>query len=256
MRNSFIAMLVTFNLTMCFSQNEFVYLLNGFSENIAELKESVPSSSVANPTLIQDQDESEPDKVVTKRKQYIVDLDSVFYYSLFIDLFFLSIILFGVYYQTYKRMDTFFSFILFNVVIFILTFVLNQVKISMGAAFGLFAVFSMLRYRTLNIGVRDMTYLFLFIAFGLVSGIQMEYDKLIILLSVMTVFVIIFDSNILFKKEKSKTMRVGNVELAHHARKKELIDHLSTVTGYEIHHVVTDNVDLKRNTMDVKIYYF
>ena len=196
------------------------------------------------------------DKVITKRKQYVVDLDSIFYFSFLIDIAYIFIIFFGIYYPTYKRTDAFFSFILFNIVIFILTYVLNQVKISMGAAFGLFAVFSMLRYRTMNIGMRDMTYLFICIAIGLVSGIQMEYDKLIILLTLLTFFIAVFDTSTFIKKEKSKSIKIENVELAHQARKQELIDYLRESTGYDVHHVSTDNLDLKRNSVDVTIYYY
>ncbi|MEZ4910318.1 MAG: DUF4956 domain-containing protein [Saprospiraceae bacterium] len=219
------------------------------NENLSTSKKSLEVSDV-------DNSEESTEKIATKRKQYIVDLDSIFYYSFLIDIAFVFIILFGIYYPTYRRTDTFFAFILFNVVIFILTYVLNQVKISMGAAFGLFAVFSMLRYRTLNIGMRDMTYLFICIAIGLVSGIQMEYDKLIILLTLLTVFIGVFDTGIFFKKEKTKRITIDNIELAHQAKKEELMEHLRTSTGYNIHHVATDNYDLKRKSVDVTIYYY
>ena len=55
--------------------------------------------------------------------------------------------------------------------IFLITYLLNKVQMSMGAAFGLFAIFSMLRYRTEGLSAKDMTYLFIVISVGLISAI-------------------------------------------------------------------------------------
>jgi hypothetical protein len=69
-----------------------------------------------------------------------------------------------------------FTYIVFNLVIFFICFLLNKVELSMGAALGLFAVFSMLRYRTEGISIKDMTYLFLVIAMGLISAVTKIKD--------------------------------------------------------------------------------
>ena len=72
----------------------------------------------------------------------------------------------GLYYTNYKRIDLFLTFFSFNNIIFFVSYMLNKVELSTGAAFGLFAVFSILRYRTEGISAKDMTYLFLNIAIG------------------------------------------------------------------------------------------
>src|SRR5437867_3971410 len=77
----------------------------------------------------------------------------------------------GIYFRQYRRADLFLMFFSFNVSIFLITFLLNQVEMTMGAAFGLCAVFSMLRYRTENLSAKDMTYLFLVIALGLIMAV-------------------------------------------------------------------------------------
>ena len=93
-----------------------------------------------------------------------------------IDIFFMLILMRFVYYKFYKRSDLFFTFFIFNIVIFLISFLLNKVELSMGAAFGLFAVFSMLRYRTEDISIKDMSYLFLVIAIGLVAAVTKIKD--------------------------------------------------------------------------------
>ena len=90
--------------------------------------------------------ESELNAEVVKKKDKVkekIELNPNFYISLGVDLFFLLLIIGLIYYPNYRRLDTIFTFVLFNVSIFLLTFLLNKIKISMGAAFGLFAVFSM-----------------------------------------------------------------------------------------------------------------
>ncbi|HOZ87999.1 MAG TPA: DUF4956 domain-containing protein, partial [Bacteroidia bacterium] len=67
------------------------------------------------------------------------------FFRMFIDLAALVVLVKLVYYRKYKRTDLDFTFFVFNLVIFLICFLLNKVDLSMGAAFGLFAVFSMLR---------------------------------------------------------------------------------------------------------------
>ena len=80
---------------------------------------------------------------------------------LFIDVTCMLILMRLIYYRAHGRSELFLTFFSFNLVIFLIAYVLTSADISMGAAFGLFAVFSMLRYRTEGISATDMTYLFL-----------------------------------------------------------------------------------------------
>ena len=72
-------------------------------------------------------------------------------FRLGIDLFAVFVLIRYVYFTAYKKTELLFTFFIFNIVIFLICFLLNKVDLSMGAAFGLFAVFSMLRYRTEDI---------------------------------------------------------------------------------------------------------
>jgi hypothetical protein len=145
---------------------------------------------------------------------------------------------------------------MFNVVIYLLTFVLNEVKISMGAAFGLFAVFSMLRYRTTSISMKDMTYLFIFIALGLLSAIQFAYYELIIVATIIFVAVLILDTNLIFRKEVSATLLFERIEMIKPEFREELIILLKERTGINIHRVDISEIDFLKDTAIVTYYYF
>ena len=55
-----------------------------------------------------------------------------------------------------------FTYFILNNLTFIICYLLNNSEVSLGFAFGIFAVFSILRFRTDLIPYKDMTYIFIF----------------------------------------------------------------------------------------------
>jgi len=101
--------------------------------------------------------------------ELLMELD--FLPRLIINTIFIIILVRGCYFQHSKNRPFAASFILFGTGVFMVTSLLHSADISMGFAFGLFAVFSMLRYRTESITVKEMTYLFLVIAIALLTAV-------------------------------------------------------------------------------------
>src|SRR3954470_8553244 len=130
-------------------------------------------------------------------------------FRLLIDLATIFVLVRLIYYPIYKQSEFFFMFVIFNLIIFMISFLLNKVDLSMGAAFGLFAVFSMLRYRTESISIKDMTYLFLCIAIGLVTAVtkikgapdNFEYLFLVILNAAILLITYLLEGTVFGKKE-------------------------------------------------------
>jgi hypothetical protein len=195
-------------------------------------------------------------KVEKMREKEEIEITSSFFISLGIDLVAVLLIIVFIYHPNYKKMDTIFTFILFNVVIFLLTFVLNKVKMSMGAAFGLFAVFSMLRYRTEGIGIKDMTYLFIFVALGLLSGIQMNPYESGIICGIIFIVTLLLDTKLILKKELSKQVKFEKIELVKPDKRDELVAELMDRTGLPVHRVVVDQMDYLRDVADITIFYY
>lgn len=161
-----------------------------------------------------------------------------------------------IYYPNYKKLDTIFTFIVFNVVIFLLTFVLNKVKISMGAAFGLFAVFSMLRYRTEGIDMKDMTYLFIFIALGLICGIELDLDVLLVICAVIFIATLILDSKLLLRREYYQFIQFEKIDMIVPERREELIQELKKRTGLNIHRISICKLDYLKDVASIRVYYY
>lgn len=169
-----------------------------------------------------------------------------------------------VYFPIYKKRELFFTYFVFNTVIFLICFLLNKVELSMGAAFGLFAVFSMLRYRTEDISMKDMTYLFLVIAMGLISAVtkikgaedSMEALFVCLINTVIIVLAYLLESKLLLKKEEVKIIIYENIELVNTGREAEMIEDIKKRTGINVHRVSVQKIDFLRDSAQIKIFYF
>lgn len=192
----------------------------------------------------------------TSTENEIVSITPRFFYSLGIDFLMVILIILFIYYPNYKKLDTIFTFIIFNVVIFLLTFVLNKVKISIGAAFGLFAVFSMLRYRTEGIDMKDMTYLFIFIALGLICGIELDLHVLLVICAVIFIVNLILDSKLVLRREYYQNVQFEKIEMIRPELRQELIEELKKRTGLNIHRITICKLDYLKDVASIRVYYY
>lgn len=161
-----------------------------------------------------------------------------------------------IYYPIYRNREYFFTFIIFNQLIFLITILLNKVEMSMGAAFGLFAVFSMLRYRTEGLSMKDMTYLFLVISLGLINAVGAGKWWEIILLDMAIIGITyLLESNLLMKKEHSKIIQYENIELIKPGRQEELKLDLESRTGLKINRIDINSIDFLKDTALITVHY-
>jgi len=191
-----------------------------------------------------------------KKKTKELQITEAFYIDLLIDVATIMIIIFFIYYKSCRKKELFFTYFIFNISIFLLTFLLNQVKMSMGAAFGLFAVFSMLRYRTEGISVKDMTYLFIVIAIGLISAIQLDYYELAIINGILILATFLLDGNMLFKHESFRQIQYEKIDLIKSENYNLLIEDLNERTGLNIHRISINKMDFLRDTASINAYYY
>jgi hypothetical protein len=194
----------------------------------------------------------------------LVKISSKIIIRLMIDLTSIFILVRYVYFPIYRNREFFFMFVIFNLIIFLVSFLLNKIELSMGAAFGLFAVFSMLRYRTDNISIKDMTYLFLTIAIGLVcavtkiKGAPDLYEYLFLggvnLIILGTTYVL--ESKIFVRKEMVKLIVYENIELVRSHRMEELLADIKNRTGINAHRVSIQKINFLKDTAQLKVYYY
>jgi|SRR5688572_11453174 len=184
-------------------------------------------------------------------------LSPKFFIRLGINLLAVIVLVRFIYFPIYRSRENVFTFFTFNLIIFLITYLLNKVEMSMGAAFGLFAVFSMLRYRTEDISIKDMTYMFLVIAMGLINAVSKgNWDELTLLMTIIIVITYLLESNVLIKKEVSKIVMYENIELIKPENKHLLIADLEKRMGVKINQVMIGKVDFLRDAAQIHVFYY
>lgn len=184
-------------------------------------------------------------------------LSPKFFMRLLVDFAAVIILIRFIYFPIYRNRENVFTFFIFNIIIFFITFLLNKVELSMGAAFGLFAVFSMLRFRTEDISTKDMTYMFLVIALGLINAVSKgNWDELALLNGIVLLITWLLESRLLFRKEVSRIIFYDNIDLIKPSRYEELKADLENRIGVKINQIVIGKIDLLRDTAQIHIFYY
>ena len=161
-----------------------------------------------------------------------------------------------VYFRTTQQRAYASSYILFGLSVFLITSQLASVEISIGFAFGLFAIFSMLRYRTESINVKEMTYLFLVIAMSLLSGISAtDQLELGFLLGLICLLAHVTETSLLLPKLEECIVEYERIENIVPARREELLADLRERLGEDVRTIEIESVDFLRDTATLKIQF-
>ena len=175
-----------------------------------------------------------------------------------VDLLFVFLVVRGVYTRLYRHRDYSFTYLLLNLVTFCISFVLSQVRVDLGFAMGLFAVFGILRYRTESIEVRDLTYLFVVIGQAVLNALVAPGVSLWQLLFVNIVIVgmvAVLESAPFSRREESRRVVYDRLELLAPGRASELVADLRTRTQLPVERYEIGNVDLFRDTANLVVFY-
>jgi hypothetical protein len=200
--------------------------------------------------------ESNGSSIKIENNKEVVTINKRFAYGIGIDVTTMLLIFGLIYFPNYRNKEFMFTFFLFNIIIFIITFVLNKTNISMGAAFGLFAVFSMLRYRTEGISMKEMTYLLIAIALGLINAIGLNLVPILVFNSIFIAFIFILDHPMVFKQEYSKIVIYENIENIKPENQELLLADLRKRTGFDIHRFSIMSFDFLKDATTITIYYY
>lgn len=184
-------------------------------------------------------------------------LELLFKFGLNLSVLFLLIRV--IYYPIHRKKDFLFTYFLFNVLIFFLCGLLNSVKLSTGFAFGLFAIFSILRYRTEQISIKDMTYLLAVIAVAVVNALFGKKVSLVELLftNVMILLVAYALEHLwLTRHEAMRQVIYERIDLIKPENRQQLFDDLHARLGVRVSRVEVGRIDLLRDTAQLRVFYY
>ncbi|MBK8613225.1 MAG: DUF4956 domain-containing protein [Flavobacteriales bacterium] len=176
-----------------------------------------------------------------------------------LDVVVLFILIRLIYYPIHRKKDHLFTYFLFNILIFFLCVLLNNVKLSTGFAFGLFAVFSVLRYRTEQISIKDMTYLFAVIALAVINALVSKKISLAELLFTDGMILLVtyaLEHLWLTRHEAMRFVNYEKIDLIRPEKREALHADLKERLGISVSRIEVGKIDLLRDTVQLRVFYF
>ncbi|MGQ7870893.1 DUF4956 domain-containing protein [Sunxiuqinia sp. sy24] len=172
--------------------------------------------------------------------------------------FVLLLIIRYLYARNSKRKDFFFSYFAVGITVFLLCFLLESVKLELGFALGLFAIFGIIRYRTDPIPIKEMTYLFVVIGVSVINALankKVSYIELVVTNGVLVGGLYFLERILMLRQEYSLEIRYERIENIHRLKEEELINDLRERTGIEIKRYEINKIDFLRDIANITIYF-
>lgn len=161
------------------------------------------------------------------------------------------------YYRKSHKREYYFTYMLFSTAIFFILYQLQNMSVEVGVALGLFGIFSMIRYRTEQLPIREMTYLFVLIAISIINGAGMasSYASFIATNIIFILLVWVLEAAGMSNRKAQKIIAYEKIALIKPDRREELLADLRERTGLEIVKVQVGSIDFLKDTAFLKVTY-
>ena len=175
-----------------------------------------------------------------------------------INLIAIGVIIYALYYRKTHRKDYLTTFSLISLTVFFLVSLLDSVNLQIGFALGLFAVFGIIRYRTISVPIKEMTYLFVIIGISVINALAMSKIGYTGLLPVNAVFILacwLFESSLIKNHISVKRVVYDNVRLIKAGKENELKADLEERLGLTIVKIEVGEVNFIRDAVALNVSY-
>jgi len=163
-----------------------------------------------------------------------------------------------IYYRFSRKTEFLFSFLIMGIVIFLICSILDSVKLELGMALGLFAVFSILRFRTVNFSAKDMTYIFAVIGISVINSlanVPPPFISAIVINSLILISVLVLELYLKSQASSSLVVIYDNLKLLKSETDPELLKDLTEQTGRKIEKVKITKFDISRGVAELEVFF-
>lgn len=163
-----------------------------------------------------------------------------------------------IYYPAKHDKNYVFTFLAFNTIIYFVMSILASTELGIGVGFGLFAIFSVLRYRTITMSPREMTYLFTVIALPVVNSVVLRTNQWSILLAANVAVVLVLfvlEREWGFHFESAQLLRYERIDLIKPENHRQLLEDLRARTGLPVSRVEIGQINFLNDSAELKIYF-
>ena len=175
-----------------------------------------------------------------------------------LNLIFLTAVVKFIYYKRSQKKEYLFTFYLIGIVVFFLCFTLKKYELDLGMALGLFAIFGILRYRTMPLEVREMTYLFVVIGIAVMNGLsnkKMSYAEIIAANSIIVLALYVLERYWARTEVFSKEVLYETIENIRPENHDKLKEDLEKRLGVTIIRFEIGNVNFLRDVAKITVHY-
>lgn len=175
-----------------------------------------------------------------------------------INIFFLIGIIKYSYFKYSQKTEYVFTFYLVGIAVFFVCFALKKLELNMGMALGLFAIFGILRYRTQQLEIKDMTYLFIVIAVSIMNSLfnkKMSYSEVVTANLIILFAAYFLEKSFARSAIHTQSILYESIENIHPSKHALLKEDLEKRLGVNIKDFVIENVDFMRDTARINVRY-
>ncbi|MBS0000607.1 MAG: DUF4956 domain-containing protein [Cyclobacteriaceae bacterium] len=167
------------------------------------------------------------------------------------------LLIFGIYKTSRKGKSFLFSLFMFNLIIFIMGNMISNTEWTVGAGLGLFAIFTILRYRSETLQLKEMTYLFILIAIGFINAIgnTINWTELILLNLSVVGLSSCLERTCLSRLLISKKIKYNDLALIRPEHRQDLAQDVYMKTGIRAKEIEVESINFQDNTVNLILYY-
>ncbi len=162
------------------------------------------------------------------------------------------------YYKKDGRREFYFTFSLFSVAVFLLIYLLDTIRLQVGMVLGLFGIFGIMRYRTEQVSIREMTFLFVIITISVINGLSsaLSITETLVANLMFIIAIAILENKKIVKHMSTKIILYEKINLIKPEKSDLLKKDLEKRTGIKIEKYEIGHVNFLRDTAFIKIYYY
>ena len=176
----------------------------------------------------------------------------------FLNALLVFIVVHFMYARNSRRKDFYFSYLAIGITVFLMCYLLSNVKLELGFALGLFAIFGIIRYRTDAIPIKEMTYLFIVIGIAVINSLankKVSYAELVFTDTAILAGVWLLEKRLMLKQEGSVQLIYEKIENIHLMNTEELLTDLKNRTGIDIKRFEIKKIDFMRDIAEINLYF-
>jgi len=175
-----------------------------------------------------------------------------------INLVFIFILIRVIYFRYSRKEELLFTLFIMGIMVFFINSMMSSVQLDFGFAFGMFAIFAILRFRTNSISLKDMVYIFAVIGLSVMNSLKVfkfPMFGVFIFNIIILISVYLLEEYLLKNKSDSHIITYENLELLKPDKEQKLLKEISLMTGKNVFRIKVQRVDYRRNVAVLEIFY-